>query len=161
MKSSLIQMPKRAETSTSKKPAVPFIIAHVVPNLDAPEIRQAVAKNYLQSMGMLFEIPASGTQKALSAKALHDANEMTQEAQALPSVLEGFDEGEYPDIEDGDGQFPLDGPRFYCVDCGLEIIETQNSKGKTWTAEAIAGYSEKAFGRCICPNCQRHEGSTL
>ena len=33
----------------------PFIIAHVVPNLDAPEIKEAVASNYLQSMGMLFE----------------------------------------------------------------------------------------------------------
>ena len=33
----------------------PFIIAHVVPNLDAPEIKDAVATNYLQSMGLLFE----------------------------------------------------------------------------------------------------------
>ena len=35
----------------------PFIVARVVPNLDAPEIKQAVASNYLQSMGMLFEMP--------------------------------------------------------------------------------------------------------
>ena len=38
----------------------PFIVARVVPNLDAPEIKQAVASNYLQSMGMLFEMRMRG-----------------------------------------------------------------------------------------------------
>lgn len=42
----------------------PFIVARVVPNLDAPEIKQAVASNYLQSMGMLFEMPAQASRRA-------------------------------------------------------------------------------------------------
>ena len=33
----------------------PFIVARVVPNLDAPEIKTAIASNYLSSMGFLFE----------------------------------------------------------------------------------------------------------
>lgn len=43
----------------------PFIVARVVPNLDAPEIKQAVAGSYLQSMGMLFEMPAPAQSAAL------------------------------------------------------------------------------------------------
>ena len=45
----------------------PFIVARVVPNLDAPEIKQAVASNYLQSMGMLFEMPAQASRAGLPA----------------------------------------------------------------------------------------------
>ena len=43
----------------------PFIVARVVPNLDAPEIKQAVAGSYLQSMGLLFETPAAPAPAAL------------------------------------------------------------------------------------------------
>ena len=35
----------------------PFIVARIVPNLDAPEIKNAVANSYLQSRGLLFEMP--------------------------------------------------------------------------------------------------------
>ena len=45
----------------------PFIVARVVPNLDAPEIKQAVASNYLQSMGMLFEMPTQASRASLPA----------------------------------------------------------------------------------------------
>ena len=41
----------------------PFVVARVVPNLDAPEIKDAVAANYLQSMGMLFETPLPAAQR--------------------------------------------------------------------------------------------------
>lgn len=37
------------------------------PTWDAPEIKQAVASNYLQSMGMLFEMPTPGVQASLPA----------------------------------------------------------------------------------------------
>ena len=47
----------------------PFIVARVVPNLDAPEIKQAVAGSYLQSMGLLFETPAAPAPAAAPAAA--------------------------------------------------------------------------------------------
>ena len=62
----------------------PFIVARVVPNLDAPEIKQAVASNYLQSMGMLFEMPTQASRASLPA------------AQAAETVTPYEDEGPMP-----------------------------------------------------------------
>ena len=62
----------------------PFIVARVVPNLDAPEIKQAVASNYLQSMGMLFEMPTQASRASLPA------------AQAAETVTTYEDEGPMP-----------------------------------------------------------------
>lgn len=53
----------------------PFVVARVVPNLDAPEIKQAVASSYLQSMGMLFEMPGHAAPAALPT---------AQEAEVIP-----------------------------------------------------------------------------
>ena len=46
----------------------PFIVARIVPNLDAPEIKNAVANSYLQSMGLLFEMPDAKPQIAAPAQ---------------------------------------------------------------------------------------------
>ena len=62
----------------------PFVVARVVPNLDAPEIKQAVASNYLQSMGMLFEMPTQASRASLPA------------AQAAETVTPYEDEGPMP-----------------------------------------------------------------
>lgn len=129
----------------------PFIIAHVVPNLDAPEIRQALASNYLQSMGMLFEMPAGPSgQKALEANVNGALG--SPEAPLPPGSGEPFDESEYPD----DDTPPFDMPDgIFCDSCGKEIVESQGRNGKTWSPEAIKGYSEKTFSRCLCPACQQ------
>ena len=128
----------------------PFIIAHVVPNLDAPEIRERLASGYLESMGLLFEGPAKPKQLAAGP-----ANPPQQ--QESPAPDEPLNESEYPvEMDDTDDEgFPFDEPRHFCVDCGIEIVETQSSKGKTWSAEDVVNYSQRLFGRCLCPNCQR------
>ena len=42
-----------------------------------------------------------------------------------------------------------------CEDCGTAIIDTKKKDGTQWKAPDIAQYSTKAFGRCLCPACQR------
>lgn len=127
----------------------PFIIAHVVPNLDAPEIREALASNYLQSMGLLFEAPTG--QKALPASAAP----AKPEPPALPAGdAEPYDEADYPPDDEG-AQLPWDDNGIYCEDCGQEILQTQGRNGKAWTPEDIKGYSERTFNRCLCPACQK------
>jgi hypothetical protein len=68
----------------------------------------------------------------------------------------GFNHDLMPD-DDEDGPFPWDEQPdgVYCSDCGEEITEAQSNNGQKWTVEAIKGFSEKKYGRCLCPSCQR------
>ena len=139
-----------APTYTLAELKKPFVIAHAVPNLDAPEIREAVASNYLQSMGMLFESQA-GQQRALPA-----AQDAPVEA-APPDDDAGFlyGDGDMPPEEPEDEQPEWGDPDgIYCADCGNEILETTARNGRVWSPDAIKGYSEKTFGRCLCTACQ-------
>lgn len=42
-----------------------------------------------------------------------------------------------------------------CADCGKEIVSTPTNRGELWTADDIAGYSLKRYGRKLCPACQK------
>ena len=42
-----------------------------------------------------------------------------------------------------------------CADCGKEIVSAPTNRGEVWTADDIAGYSQKRFGRKLCPECQK------
>lgn len=141
-----------AATYTIPELRKPFIIAHVVPNLEAPEIKEAVAANYLQSMGMLFE-GAGSPRAAISGNSA-----------ALPAAVDVPDDGAdsgypTPDIPDE----PDDAPDFenpnliFCDDCGEQIVETQARNGRTWTPENIRSYSKRQYGRCLCAKCQKAE----
>ena len=136
----------------------PFIVARVVPNLDAPEIKQAVASNYLQSMGMLFEMPTQASRASLPA------------AQAAETVTPYEDEGPMPwdeapeEPEDSWSRSPEYGavpdwadpePQgVFCSECRREITGGQSRNGRKWSAEDIVGYSQRTFGRVLCPECQ-------
>lgn len=136
----------------------PFVVARVVPNLDAPEIKQAVASNYLQSMGMLFEMPTQASRASLPA------------AQAAETVTSYEDEGPMPwdeapeEPEDSWSRSPEYGavpdwadpePQgVFCSECRREITGGQSRNGRKWSAEDIVGYSQRTFGRVLCPECQ-------
>ena len=125
----------------------PFIVARIVPNLDAPEIKEAVASSYLQSMGLLFETPAQTQTAGLPAPTAG------AQAEVIP---------EYPD--ETPEQTPWDDPPepdwepepegFFCADCGQELVETKARNGNLWKPEDIAGFSERRYGRRLCPSCQ-------
>lgn len=136
----------------------PFVVARVVPNLDAPEIKQAVASNYLQSMGMLFEMPTQASRASLPA------------AQAAKTVTPYEDEGPMPwdeapeEPEDSWSRSPEYGAApdwadpepqgVFCSECRREITGGQSRNGRKWSAEDIAGYSQRTYGRVLCPECQ-------
>ncbi|MCI8442542.1 MAG: hypothetical protein HFG27_08430 [Provencibacterium sp.] len=119
----------------------PFIIAHVVPNLDAPEIRAAVAQGYLQSMGLLFERPAAA---ALPGREAVPAEHLTDDA---PLALEAPDFPEEPAEPAGieDYAIPADGPPLECADCGKDITQK------------VFDYSANKYGRPLCFVCQNRE----
>ncbi|WP_306568951.1 hypothetical protein [Faecalispora jeddahensis] len=124
----------------------PFVVARIVPNLDAPEIKDAVAANYLQSMGMLFEMPAHQPRPSLPAS-----------AQPPESVPEYEDEqpGQLPwDEAPEEPGWEPEPEGIFCADCHKTIEETQARNGSIWSPEDIAGYSERRFGRPLCTACQ-------
>lgn len=42
-----------------------------------------------------------------------------------------------------------------CEDCGKEIVSTPTNRGEIWTADDIAGYSQRRYRRKLCPVCQK------
>lgn len=143
----------------------PFVVARVVPNLDAPEIKQAVAGNYLQSMGMLFEMPAAPTAQALPAPpAAEEVPAFSdEEAGALPwdtippEPEDGWGQEEYQGAPWSAPEPPPGPQRIICSRCRREITGGQSRGGRSWTPEDIAGYSSRTFGRVLCPECQEIE----
>ena len=65
-----------AQGYTMQELKKPFIIAHIVPNLDAPEMRNALINNSLRDMGLLFERPGETAEPGCS--------QQFQEPAALP-----------------------------------------------------------------------------
>ncbi len=140
----------------------PFVIAHIVPNLDAPEMRQALINNSIRDMGLLFERPTA--QEALETREPlglpMDGSPIPTEDE-YPDNEEPMSAADYIEGEDGQGELPWmteEEPQgITCADCGREITATTGTNGQTWTPEAIKGFSEKRFGRCLCPDCQKKQ----
>lgn len=132
-----------AATYTLDELKKPFVIAHVVPNIDAPEIREHVAAGYLQSMGLMFNgLPArQSTAPALPEAQIHHVPEYPDEQGTEPLPWE-------PEPE------PEPEPGIFCTGCDKEIRHTTGRGGQSWSPEAIAGYSTNRFGRVLCTSCQ-------
>ena len=147
----------------------PFVIAHIVPNFNAPEIREVMAANVMQNMGMLFT-PTGGTTAAALPEAQHRefVDDDTPPATFTdPTVIEDdFNEpvygpggpyaqnsnpyaqaGRHPQIPNGN-QGPV------CTECGKAVTDHQGKRG-TMTADNIARYSTQALGRVVCYACQQ------
>lgn len=147
----------------------PFVVARMVPNLDAPEIKQAVAQNYLQSMGMLVEAPAAGHRQIEAHKAVETVEAYEDEAQGAAPWEEPPEE---PDTwspkpgygpADYDDRTPPQRPAIgapepiICSRCRQEITGGTSRKGRAWTPQDVAAYSQRTFGRVLCPACQEIE----
>lgn len=141
----------------------PFVVARVVPNLDAPEIKQAVASSYLQSMGMLFEIPAGQQNTALPPAKDQPPEDVPEYPDETPGqygpddYADDYDGGEPPAwLQDVPPEQPTQQPQgIYCSDCRKRITGGAGNKGQKWTPEDIAGYSQRNFGCVLCPDCQK------
>jgi hypothetical protein len=133
----------------------PFIIAHAVPNLDAPEIRERLAGSYLQSMGLLFE--TSSGARALPESTAPALPAKPEEHYEEPDGAEPYSEADYPTDETDYGPLPWGegDSAYYCEDCDAELVKTTSRNGeRTWTPEDIKAFSERTFGRCLCTRCQ-------
>lgn len=144
----------------------PFVVARVVPNLDAPEIKQAVASSYLRSMGMLFEMPGQSEPAALPAK--QEAEVIPPYDDEVPGQMPWPEAPEEPeDSWSHEPQYTGQAPAWeeppeapeppqgiYCADCHRQITGGQARSGRKWTPEDIAGYSQRTYGRVLCPECQ-------
>lgn len=137
----------------------PFVVARVVPNLDAPEIKTALANNYLASMGMLFELPTRQGQAAA----------LPTPGKNPPEVIQPYEDESLGHIDDTDGDYIDDDYQsefiqgeytnhrsqrqptgIVCTGCNQQIIGDNRRK-----PEDIAGYSQRVFGRVLCLTCQR------
>jgi hypothetical protein len=127
----------------------PFVIAHVVPNLDNPVIQTAIASNYLASMGMLFENPDS--QKALTTPEPSE-NYNRQDVPALPAATEDYSEADYANGEP-------EPDKIVCADCQQEVVGGTAADGRPYTAKEVADYSISAHGRFLCNNCMKKGGT--
>ena len=142
----------------------PFVIAHIVPNLDAPEMRNALISNSLRDMGLLFETTSAQPQIAQQAQqqqplALSDGA-MQMAAEDAADTGEPYREDEYPDYESDalpweDVPAPEPPQGIVCEGCGRQITEAKGTSGQKWTPEAIRDFSTRRFGRCLCPDCQK------
>lgn len=127
----------------------PFVIAHVVPNLDNPTIANAIAGSYLTSMGMLFEKP--DTPKALTTS--EPSENFNRQDIPEPSATEGeYTEAEY---HGGDPE----PNKIICADCQQEVVGGTAADGRPYTAKDVADYSFSAHGRFLCNNCMKKGGA--
>lgn len=46
-------------------------------------------------------------------------------------------------------------PEPVCADCKKIVKATKKRDGSIWPAAEVAAYSERRFGRCLCPDCQK------
>lgn len=133
----------------------PFAVAYVVPNLNDPDIKKAVAARYASSVAGLFG--GSNQPQML------EAGDISQD-----DIIEVGDDGStvesdanYPDDtgqeasppwerEDETSEEGMPDDVVTCEGCA-EIIEPA---GK-WTVDMIVAYSQKNFGEILCPKCQK------
>lgn len=149
----------------------PFVVAHIVPNFNAPEIREVMAANVMQSMGMMFA-PSGGSTAALpeAAPAREFVNDETLPATFEdPTVYEqedDFVEPVYgpggPYAQNGNPyaqavrppQMPSSNQGLVCTECGKAVTDHKGKRG-TMTADNIARYSTQTIGRVVCYTCQQ------
>lgn len=126
----------------------PFIVARVVPNLDAPEIKQAVASNYLQSMGMLFEMPTQASRASLPAAQAAEtvtpyrtmtaiAPQIAAAEAKLEEITASIQAAEQTAQDAKERTVEIDAER---AALGLAVIEYQAAKKSIEDDEPIAGH---------------------
>lgn len=142
----------------------PFVIAHIVPNLNAPEIREVMASNVMASMGMLFA-PTAGAKALPEAAAPIAAPEDTFEDNSPI----GGDTTDYEDDYDGyteddggamyggyDAPAPAPAPQqIICSECRRPLQPHKTNSGSTWSPEDVAAFSQRQFNRIVCYECQK------
>lgn len=134
----------------------PFIIARVVPNLDAPEIKDAVAANYLNSLGMLFEHPSATPQRAALAASAEQAEPTPDAVQPYPDETPGdyapVETQQYSN-EPSDAQWGDSAPQPQQETPSTPFAQWGDNGGQQ--APAVRGSTGNNSGQFICADCRR------
>ena len=130
----------------------PFAVALVVLNAHDPDLRAAIIQRFAQSQDALFgrgqgSLSAIGSMAAISEGTVHVEPEEPddEDGDGEPDRSENqcadqtIDEGEPPWLQ----------AQVACADCRSFIEDAQGH-----TAEQIADYSMRNFGRALCVPCQ-------
>lgn len=122
-------------TYTKAELQKPFIVAHVVPNMDAPELKNAMIDQYKASTSLLFG-------QAVPLKEIASPTVSSEIAEKTPKEETTVIEAEIVGEEPGIG----------CEKCGIVIEDIDDQ----WTTEAIVEYSKNKFkGKIYCADCQK------
>lgn len=127
---------------TNQELLKPFVVAYVVPDMNNPEIKAAVAQRY-----------ASGAMTLFGAAQQAEALPVSTGNTILPDERDIQDEHIEPIIEmetldEVIEENPMEGVVF-CQGCGEIIEDTQK-----WKAEQIATFSKQKCGYELCLKCQ-------
>lgn len=154
----------------------PFVVAHIVPNFNAPEIREVMAASVMQTMGMMFG-PSVGTTAAALPEAQHrefieddtppgtfnDPNVYEEDytepgygpANAYSQTGDPYAQTGNPYGQAGRPKQPPVGKQGpICADCGKPITDHKTQRG-TLTADSIVRFSMEQLGCAVCYPCQQ------
>lgn len=128
-------------TYTKDELGKPFIVAHYVPNLDNPELKNVMISQYANSMSALF-----GRVPDIKTLAAPQGN--TFEEQFGPEPVENEANGNEGSIVDG---AIIEEPHGTACEVCKKVIKAGDGK---WTIEAIVEYSQRIFKKVACVDCQ-------
>jgi len=133
----------------------PFAVAYVVPNMADPEMKRAVAAKYAGSVVELFGV-GSRPSNELQQRYLTDGSQQQAVVEIGPDdpdeaeITPAAQTEEVPPWEQDDPSTEVAQDTIACEECGQVITPSGN-----WTPEAIRDYSQRTWGRVLCPECQK------
>ena len=136
----------------------PFVVAYLVPNLDHPDVKAEAVKHFFGAASGVYENRPTKTRNTVFVDDDSDEGdgyEAPTEPVGMPHGTIESDSTGGPGWDIEDATLPWD--LIICEECGSEITSTKGKGGKIWEPEDIKGYSEKEYGRCLCPGCQVEE----
>lgn len=130
----------------------PFVVAYLTPNLNNPEVKQKAVDSFFSNASAVYGGVAQVEQSRKITIDDDDEAPSAPQADFDPIPAEFANDDPAPDDFPPDmmpEEFAEPDP-FTCSDCGRQI-EASGS----WTPEKIVDFSKRAFGRSLCPACQR------
>lgn len=128
----------------------PFVVAYLVPNLDNPEVRTRAIDGFFANASAVYGPDAAVQPRKIQVS--DDDDSSLDYPDAIPGEITdaGYEDNSgNNDIHPGNND--VSAPDIViCADCNSAIIDNGN-----WKAENIVDFSVRAFGRPLCPTCQR------
>lgn len=155
-----LNIPATFEMSDLQKP---FVFARIIPNVNHPEIRKAMAANTMQSMGKLF----APSTKSKALPTAPDPEKVYEDDTSFGDDPTAYDD-DYSDLPDDESQgyggynpplqptAQLHTPhQDVCSECRQVIRPYKTRSGTVWSPGDMVAFSMKQFNRPVCYECQQ------